>query len=83
MSEVRTMANELKEFKAKKEGKITPKALIEDLLKAIENGEVDSVVYVARYNDRAIRLGCSDCDSTEALGLLTCGQHEIINDMYE
>lgn len=77
------MANELKEFKAKKEGKITPKALIEGLLEAIEKGEIESVVYVAHYKDQAIRLGCSDCDSTEALGLLTCGQHEIINDMYE
>ncbi|WP_342512808.1 hypothetical protein MKY34_19705 [Sporosarcina sp. FSL K6-1522] len=75
--------NELKEFKAKKEGKVTPKALIENLLMAIENGEIESVVFVARSNDQEIKTGWSDFSSVEALGLLTCGQHEVISGMHE
>lgn len=75
--------NDLKEFKAKKEGRVTPKALIENLLIAIENGEVESVIFVARSSEGEIKTGCSDFSSVDALGLLTCGQHDVINSMYE
>ena len=75
--------NELKEFKAKKEGRVTPKALIENLLIAIEKGEVESVVFVARSNDQEIKTGWSNFNSVEVLGLLACGQHEVISDMQE
>ncbi|AYB38540.1 hypothetical protein [Brevibacillus laterosporus] len=76
------MVEKIEELRAKKEGKVTPKALINNLLLAIEKDEVEGVVFVAKDKDGLIRTGWSDFESTEAIGLLECGK-EIINDMYE
>lgn len=77
------MSNELYEFKAKKEGKVTSRELINNLVTAIEAGEVEAVVFVARGKEGIIKTGWSDVMSTEALGMLHCGQQEIIVCMYE
>lgn len=71
------------ESKAKKNGEITPKSLIENLLIAIEKGEVESVVYVVKRKDDIIDAGNSTMNSTEVLGLLEVGKQLVINDMYE
>jgi hypothetical protein len=75
--------NEFMERRAKKEGKVTPKACIENLLKAIELGEVASVVFVARQPDGLIKTGWSNTIHTELLGLLECGKNHVLIDMSE
>lgn len=71
------------ESKAKKNGEITVKSLIEHLFAAIESGKVESVVYVARDKDGELDVGCNTMPQTEAIGMLECGKQMIIQDMYE
>lgn len=73
--------DELRERRAKRQGNVTPKACIQNLLRAIELGEVESVVFVARQPNGIIRTGWSDTMHTELLGMLECGKFELIEDM--
>lgn len=75
--------NEVLERRAKREGKVTPKACTENLLKAIEHGEVETVVFVARQPDGVIKTGWSNTLHTELLGLLECGKNQILCEMSE
>lgn len=74
---------DFKESKAKKNGEVTVKSLIEHLLIAIENGTVESVTYVAKNKDGELKVGCNNMSMTEAIGMLECGKQLIIDDMYE
>jgi hypothetical protein len=69
------------EYKAKKSGEINPKELIKHLSTAIENGEVQDVVYVAKQPDGYFKVGWSTQVTTEVLGCLEVGKHIIIDDM--
>lgn len=69
--------DEVRERRAKKEGKVTPKACIQNLLEAIERGEVEVVVFVTKQPDGIIRTGWSEVLSTEAIGMLECGKDDI------
>lgn len=75
--------NEVLERRAKREGKVTPKACIEHLLQAIEAGGVETVIFVARSPDGAIHTGWSDTKHTELLGLLECGKDHVLYEMSE
>lgn len=75
--------DEVLERRAKREGKVTPKAVAESLLQVIERGEVDTVVFVARSPDGAIHSGWSNTKHTELLGLLECGKNHVLCEMSE
>jgi len=75
--------NDLREFKAKKEGRVTPKVLVENLLQAVDKGEVECIVFVARCKEGEIRTGWSEIYHTEAVGLLELGKLEVISDMHD
>lgn len=71
------------ESKAEKNGVVTPRALIENLLSAIEKGEVESVAYVIKCKDDILKAGNSTMNSTEVIGLFEVGKQLVIDDMYE
>lgn len=71
----------LDEFRKNKEGRITPKALIEHLLANID--QVDTVGYVIKKKDGIIDAGWSETTHLEALGLYELGKNRIIFDMGE
>jgi len=75
--------NEVLERRAKREGKVTPKACVDNLLKAIERGDVEAVVFVARQPDGIIKTGWSNTLHTELLGLLECGKNHVLFEMSE
>lgn len=77
------MPNEFNEYRAKKEGRVTAREAIENLLAAINRDEVEAVVFCARAKDDQIKTGWSDIRQTEAIGMLHCAQNEIMSDMYE
>ena len=52
--------NEVLERRAKREGKVTLRAVVENLLHAIERGEVETVVFVPRQTDGLIKTGWSN-----------------------
>lgn len=74
---------DLAEKKAKKEGKVTPKALIQNLLAAVERGEVVEVAYVAIDKDDVTRAGWSKMSTIKAIGLLEVGKDILIRNMEE
>lgn len=71
------------EEKAKKNGELTPKALIEDLLEQINSGNVEQVVYVVKYKDGEVDNGYSHLEQTTVIGLLECGKQLVFDHMYE
>ncbi|REK54719.1 MAG: hypothetical protein C6W55_10315 [Thermobacillus sp.] len=73
--------NDILEHRAKREGRVTPRACVENLMQAIEMGLVDSVVFVARQPNGEIKVGWSDTLDTEIIGLLECGKHMVIREM--
>jgi len=75
--------NEILERRAKREGKVTPKACVENLLQAIESGDVETVIFVARQPDGVIKTGWSNTLHTELLGLLECGKNHVMWEMSE
>lgn len=75
--------DELNEFRAKKNGQVTPKELVDDLLKALSTREIESIVLVAQTKDGEIKTGWSHMDQLKAIGMLHCAQNEIMSDMYE
>jgi hypothetical protein len=75
--------DEVLERRAKREGKVTPKACIENLLQAIERGDIETVVFVARQPDGIIKTGWSNTLHTELLGLLECGKNHVLYEMSE
>ncbi|AUO14784.1 hypothetical protein [Priestia megaterium] len=74
---------ELSEHKSKKEGKVTPKRLVENLLAAIERGEVKEVVIVSVGEDELVRAGWSQMSMIKAVGLLEVGKDIMMKDMEE
>lgn len=81
MAEMKVVS--LIEEKAKKDGEVTVKSLAEDLMKAIERGEVNSLVLVSTTTDGEIVAGYSNVDNTEILGMLEVGKHIVIDDMFK
>lgn len=74
---------DFKEKKAAAEGKITPRSVIENLLRAIDEGHVESVVFVTSSPDGEIRTGWSSDSHLKLLGLLKSGEMQVLQDMYE
>lgn len=72
---------DLNEYRAKKEGKVTVKECLKDLIDNLE--DIDAVVFVAKKKDGRILTGWSDVNHTEVIGMLHVSQSEVMNDMYE
>lgn len=70
------------ELRAKKNGEITVKRLIENLLNAVEQGEIESVVYVTTNKNGEFLVGNNDMWPTDTIGMLEVGKQLIIDDMY-
>lgn len=77
------VVDEVKEHRAKREGKVTPRALADNLVRLIEDGEVESVVVVTRRTDRTITTCWSQGEALVALGLLEAGKNDILLEMME
>ena len=69
--------NEFSEKKAEKHGELTPKALVKQILEAIELGEIDAITVVARYKDGNIDTGWSTAVTSEIIGLLELGKIQV------
>lgn len=74
---------DFKEEKAKANGEITAKGLIENLLDEIEKGNIETIVYVVKHKNGEVYLGHNKSPELEVLGLLECGKSYVIDDMYE
>ena len=78
------MKVELDEFKAKKNGITTPKALVNNLLNHIcTSQEVDVVTYITRNKDGEVEIGYSEGRQSEIIGLLEIGKTLTINDILD
>ena len=66
---------------AEKEGRVTPKALLEDTLNNVN--EIDRIVIVIKDKEGIVSVCYSDGMQLQALGMLEVGKTDIINDMYE
>lgn len=64
-------------------GKVTAKALVENLLSAVNEGKVESVVYIVKDKDEVLNIGNNSMQYTEVIGLLEVGKQIVINAMYE
>lgn len=73
----------LHEKRAERNGELTPKALVESLLTAIERGEVENIIYVVKRQDGEILTGWSQENHLPLLGMLECGKQGVLEDMYE
>lgn len=74
------MLKDFMEEKAKREGKITPKLLIEELLKV--SGDISDVVIVfRRESDHEVTVGLTCEDPLIALGLLEAGKALYIEEL--
>lgn len=71
------------EKKAESEGKVTPRSLIQNLMSTIEQGEIESVVFVAKKTNGEIGTGHTQGGCLEILGMLRCGEEDILNTMRE
>lgn len=69
------------DYKAKKEGIITPKSVIENLLEAIDKDIVENVVFCVKTKDGEIKYGYSQQDQLHALGLFESGKSLLLSDM--
>jgi predicted RNA-binding protein with EMAP domain len=69
------------EYKAERNGEVTPRSVIDNLSEAIDRGEVDEVVFVVRCKDGEVKCGYSHSNHLAQLGLLTVGKDMIIRDM--
>ncbi|WP_257008275.1 hypothetical protein [Bacillus sp. FJAT-45350] len=74
--------SDVNEYRAKKEGRITPKMLVEMLKKELESGDVESIAYVYKKKDGTVVAGWTDMFHTEVVGLYEIAKLQAIDDMY-
>jgi hypothetical protein len=72
---------DLQEYKAKKNGELTPKAAMENVMEAVNRGMVDTVCIVVRTTEGEIKVAHSQANHLTHIGLLHCGIDEIVKDM--
>ena len=71
------------EYRAKKEGKVTPEMLLKILQHEVETGNIDSIAYVAKRKDGMITSGWTDMLHTEAIGLYEIAKLQVVDDLYD
>lgn len=77
------MANELKEFKAKKEGFVTALQLADELAEVAKRGISEKIVIVYHDKDDKISVSATTMNAKEIIGQLECGKRLVFDDMYE
>ncbi|WP_339165384.1 hypothetical protein [Siminovitchia sp. FSL W7-1587] len=73
----------LNEYRAKKEGKVTPNKLAESLMKFVEENECELMVCVIKTKAGDIDTTFSHGLRSEHIGLLEIGKMQIIDEMRE
>jgi len=73
----------LNEYRAKKEGKVTPKKLVENLMQYVEENECELMVCVIKTKSGDINTSFSHGFHSEHIGLLEIGKVQIIDEMRE
>jgi len=74
---------DLEEAKARKNGEITVKMVIDNLEEVHEKEGIKTIATVVRLDNDEIYISYSNTVTTEVVGLLECGKQQVINDMYE
>lgn len=74
---------ELNEYRSKKDGKVTPKALSNDLVEWVESGDVETLVYVIKTKKGDIHTARSNGFGSEHIGLMEIGKMQILESMRE
>lgn len=73
--------SEFEEARAKREGKITPHQLTNNLAEACKEDDIEFVIYVTREKSGIVNVGWSAGNTTEAIGLLEVAKQDIIDSM--
>lgn len=74
---------DFKEELAKKNGRVTPKLLAENLLQGVGEYKVKSIVYIAVDEDGEYFFGYTSNRTETIIGDLEIGKHLILRDMEE
>lgn len=74
---------DLDEAKARKNGEITVKMVIDNLDETREKEGIKTIATVVRLDNDEVHILYSNTVTTEVIGLLECGKQQVINDMYE
>lgn len=72
---------EIADVRAEREGVLTPKSVVTNLLDNID--KVQDVVFVVRNHDGQVLHGVSTMNHIESLGLFEVGKTFVLNDMWE
>lgn len=75
------MTYDFKEIKAKKDGVVTPKSLLQSALNHIDDKEI--IVVISIDNDGYVATGWSEGGSIRTLGLLEVAKTQLIEKMIE
>ncbi len=73
--------SDLEEFKARKNGEITLREIIDDLYK--HQNEVEALVYVIKTKNKVIDVAFNNVSAVEVLGLLEVGKGKIFDHMWD
>lgn len=76
------MVEDLKEFRAKKNGQVTPKSLSEGLSDWSETGELETLIIVTKTKDGEVNTFYSHSVNTELIGLLEVAKLTIIDETF-
>lgn len=74
---------DFKEELARKNGKVTPKSLAENLLRGVDEYNVKSIVYIAVDENGEYFFGYTSNRTEGIIGDLEIGKHLILRDMEE
>lgn len=74
------METMLQAYRDRKEGKITVYTLVDDMVKAVQSGDIQALVYVVIDKDRNVMTAWSH-NTITALGMLEVGKADIVNEM--
>ena len=77
------MMNELSEYKAKKQGKVTPTELAKNLYEACKRGEVKDLVFVTTDDKGEASVGWSEGNYYKFAGMMEAGKITLLDDIYE
>lgn len=76
------MIKDFDEFKAKKNGKITPKSLTDSLIEWIGTGDVETLVISVKTKDGELLTAYSQATNTEYIGMLEISKMRIIEETF-
>lgn len=78
---ISSQTNQLKEFRAKKNGELTPKELLKVLMNEIVHDDVQDLIVIRKNKDGDIVSGWTYENAPEALGALEIVKQHIIEEI--